>query len=134
MTEAELYDYLQATFGIGDWDEHISDVPWWKFRGTEIAKLKSMMKRRGATVQQLVTAAQYAVRIRKPIRATYQLFELIPDAMREKRQRERRLDTTDFDAAVAEAVEAGEHEWADRLVRSSGSETQRVIDQWRNRK
>ena len=133
MTEAELYDHLQRTFGIGDWDEATSEVPWWKFRGTEIAKLKSMMKRRGATVHQILTAADYAILQRKPIRATYQLFELIPEAMREKRLREARPDTTDFDAAIQEAVDAQEFEWADRLIRSSGSETQRVIDQWRNR-
>ena len=133
MTESELYDRLQGMFGIGDWDEATSIVPWWKFRGIEIAKLKSMMKRRGASVAQVMTAAEYAIANGKPIRATYQLFELIPEAMREKRRREAAPDTTDFDAAIAEAVEAGEHEWADRLIRSSGNETQRVIHQWRNR-
>lgn len=128
--EAELYDRLQGMFGIGDWDEATSEVPWWKFRNTEIAKLKAMMKRRGASVVQVLTAADYASTTSRPIRASYQLFELIPEAMRWRRERLAVTDTTDLDSAITEAIDAGEYEWADRLIRAQ--DTQTVITQWRN--
>ncbi len=133
MTEAELYDYLQRTFGIGDWDEATSEVPWWKFRATEVAKLKAMLKRRGATVQQVVAAAEYARAQGTPVHATYQLFALIPEAMRDHRRRIQAAGGSQLDDAIAEAVAAGEMGWADRLTRATGPDAVTVLEQWRNR-
>lgn len=137
ISDAMLFDYLQERFGIGDWDEATSAIPWWQFRGREIAKLKSMRTKRKATTTQLVAAADYAVEQCRPIYATYQLFALIPEAMAARRRQEQAKKKGDLargiNEAFAEAVAAGETEWAERLMRTQVSEAQTVINEWRNR-
>lgn len=137
MTPADLYDYLQRTFGIGNWDEATSTMPWWRFRLTEIAKLKAMLKKRGATPEHVITTAEYAIEQRRSIFATYQLFLLIPEAMAAQRAQAR----TDRNAqlnlgieeALAEAIALGETQWAERFMRASAAEAQIVINEWRTR-
>ena len=51
--DAQLFDMLHSLFGIGDFDE--DGVPWFRFRMTEIAKLKAIRKRRS------ITLADYAM-------------------------------------------------------------------------
>lgn len=137
MTEAELYDHLQRTFGIGDWDEATATMPWWRFRANEIAKLKAMLKRRGATVEQVYAAAEYAQEEGRAVRATYQLFALIPEAMTARRNKARAADAAraaaEIEEAMAEAMDEGNHEWVDRFLRVSPSEAAAVITEWRNR-
>ena len=137
MTDAELWDYLQERFGFGDWDEATSPIPWWQFRGREIGKLKAMMRKRRATDTHLVAAADFAVEHKRPIYALYQLFALIPEAMawrRQQRLAEQKAQQADAIAiAFAEAVAAGEPEWAERFMRASATEAQSVINEWRNR-
>jgi hypothetical protein len=137
MTEGELFDYLHGRFGIGDWDEATSSVPWWKFRATEIAKLKSMLKKRHASPLQVMVAADYAAEQRRPIHATYQLFSLIPEAMAAQRRKERDQKTSraiaNVETAITEAVEAGETEWAERLMRVSTDQSPAVVKEWQDR-
>lgn len=137
-TPAELYDYLQRAFGIGDWDEATADgLPWWKFRGQQIAKLKAMLRKRRATVEQVVIAARYAREHRTPVREHYQLFALIPEAMREQRRQAKeaaqRVWHDDLERAIDEAIEAGETGWADRLMRASGADAVTALNEWRHR-
>lgn len=137
MSEAELFDYLQERFGIGEWDEATSAIPWWKFRGREIGKLKSMLKKRKALAMHVVVAAEFAIEHRRPIQAYYQLFALIPEAMvaksrHERAQRKRDL-ARDIDGAVQEAIGAGETAWAARLMRTQVSEASTVLREWRER-
>ena len=137
MTDAELWDYLQERFGFGEWDEHTSDIPWWKFRGNEIGKLKAMTRRRRVSAYQLIVASEYAIAHRKPVTALYQLFALIPEALAWRRRQDaldRKADLAqDIEDAMHEAWEAGEHEWAGRLLRASAAEAQTVLNEWRNK-
>lgn len=137
MTDAELWDYLQERFGFGEWDEATSDVPWWKFRANEIGKLKRMMRSRSAKPHQLVIAADYATAHAKPVTALWELFALIPEALAEHRRQDaikRQARWADVvETAIEEAMDAGETQWAERLMRASAAETQTVINEWRNR-
>lgn len=137
MTDAELYDYLRERFGFGAWDEAISTIPWWKFRGIGIGQLKAMKRKRGATDVQLVAAADYAIAHSKPVTELYQLFALIPEAMAWRRREEKTAavarHATEIELAIGEAMLAGEDEWVERLLRASPAEAETVINQWRNR-
>lgn len=134
--DAELWDYLQERWGFGEWDEATSDIPWWKFRANGIGQLTSMMRKRRVKPHELVAASEYAEATAKPITALWQLFGLIPEAVAARRQQER-LDAEEargraLQQAIHEAMEAGEREWADRLMRAAPSEAQTVINEWRS--
>lgn len=130
MTEGQLYDDLRERFGIGDWDEATSTVPFYKYRMTEISKIKAMMKKRRVTVDQLLLAADYAQIHHLPVVALWRVFELVPDALRAQRESNRPSLHDEVWAAVDEAVAAGEQGWADRLMAAANRET---LDAWRDR-
>lgn len=135
-TEAELFDYLHEKFGIGTYDELVpSSRQWWQERGTGIAKLRAMLKRRRQRIDDVVIAADYAARHKKPIHFYPQIFELIDEAKREQRQRsheERRQSLREeVRAAASEALELGREEWAYRLLRAPENDAQAVLDEWK---
>lgn len=136
-SDAELWDYLQERFGFGDWDEATSDVPFWKFRGNAIGQLKAMKRKRRVTNYELVVAANYVIAHHKPVIALWQLFGFISEAMAWRRKQDataavaRRAQA--IEEAVVEAMEAGETDWAERLLRVGPADAQTVINQWRNR-
>lgn len=132
-TPGELYDLLQEQFGIGDYDERTSDVPWYKARLTEIAKLKGMLKRRNATPRQMTIAAWYARERHLPIAASWQLFDLIPEAMKAHRTATSVPAHDVIGSAIDEALKAGETAWAERLARVTGEDAAVVLQEWRNR-
>jgi len=138
MTPGQLYDELHALFGIGDYDDLVDGAtPWHKVRMTEIAKLKGMLKRRHCTVEEVHIAAQYAYSEGKPITAAWQVFLLVPEALKAKRETARALAqgraAQELLDAVAEAVEAGDMDWAERLMRTPPQYATGVLDEWRTR-
>lgn len=135
QTPATVFDQLHAWFGIGSYDEATSKIPWHRARIVEIAKLKALLKSRRASLAEVLIAAEYARAQHRVIHETWQVFALIPEAMRERfrdaataRREERRAELAD---AIAEATELGETEWAHRLVRAQDSDE--VLAAWRNR-
>lgn len=144
-TPGDLYDLLQELFGIGDYDEvatpHDADLPraqvWYRARSIEIAKIRSMLRKRRCTLGEVAVAAYYAADEGIPVNASWQVFGLVSDAKRAARARDRQLRQdgvlADRNLAAIEAMEAGEQGWADRLINASDQEVASVIDQWRNR-
>lgn len=135
-TPGQLADFLHERFGFGSYDEIASpSTPLWKERNTLIAKLKAMMRKRGVDERKVAIAALYAVRHRKPIRYLPQVFELIPEAMREHREHERAQRRQEVEGelrdAVADAIAADETEWAERLMRAPHSSAERLLAEWR---
>lgn len=135
-TPAQMFDLLHAWFGIGTSDEEAgASQPWYRERIVEIAKLKRLMKSRRATLTEVYRAAQYARRNNRPVHATWQVFALIPEAMREHfrvaSEAKRAVEKQRLADVVAEALEAGEPGWADRLMRAT--DTEKAIAEWRNR-
>lgn len=140
MTPGQLYDELHKMFGIGDYDDLVADSkPFHAARMTEIAKLKGMLKRRHCTVEEVHLAARYAQAQGKPISAAWQLFVLVPEALKYQRDQQRaervERDARGLAVAIDEAIEAGEHEWAERLMRTPPNHPRAgsVLEEWRNR-
>lgn len=136
-TPAELHDLLQRLFGIGDYDDLTSQTPYYRTRMHEIVKLKAMLRRRRVRVEDVAVAALWAHAIGKPITASWQIFRLIPQAkiaIREQEREARQMaQNATRNAAVIEAMEAGDEPWATRLMNASDRDIDAVIDQWRNR-
>lgn len=134
-TEAELFDYLHERFGIGTYDELAANKrQWWQERGTGIAKLRAMLKRRQQRIDDVVIAADYAAQLRKHIRYYPQIFELIPEAKKQaadRRREDRRQGLRDqIQDAASHAFELGREEWGQRLLRAPEHDAQAVLDLW----
>lgn len=128
-SEGELFDYLTERFGIGDYDEG-SGVPYWKYRGTEISKIKAMLKRRGVTVQEMMLAANFAAERKMTVRAAWDLLSLIPPAKRAASKPSRVSDAERLQEAARDAAARGMLDWASRLVAADPSEADRVLAEW----
>ena len=132
---AQLFDFLHERFGIGEYDDVAhADVPWWKARNTDIAKLKAMMRKRRVTEKQVAIAGWYATAQSRPIRYYAELFKLIPEAMREYRTAERltlrKNARSGLEDAVADALARGESQWAERLLRADPSQATALLGEW----
>lgn len=134
-TPAKMIDKLHELFGIGESDDIAGNVPWHRDRMIQIAKLKSMLKSRRATLTEVNIAADYAAAHGRPVHEVWQVFALIPEAMRDRFQNVRRnaegVKHAEIEAAVEEAIEQGEHEWAERLMRAHNPGE--VLAEWRAR-
>jgi len=132
--ESALYDLLRAKFGIGSYDEADANVPWFRARGTEIAKLKSQMKRRRLTIEDLTIAAWFAERDHRPITQVWHLCNIVGEAKRAWRQASQETPhlRRELDAAAAEAHERGDDGWAARLFAADLSTGTVVLEQWRD--
>lgn len=134
-TPSAMWDLLHVWFGIGSYDDIASTRPWHRERMVEVAKLKSLLKSRRASLAEVYIAARYARQHHKPIHATWQVFALIPEAMRDRYQAaaaaRRETAHDDLGRAITEALEAGEPDWAERLMRAENPET--VLAAWRAR-
>ena len=137
QTPAELHDLLHEMFGIGNYDDLTSTDPWFRARMTEISKLRAMLKRRRCSIEEVTVAARYARETGKPIHAAWQVFILVPDALKAQREavliNGREALRTQLQDAASEALDLGETEWADRLMRAPEATAGTVLDQWRNR-
>lgn len=133
-THAELYDLLQEMFGVGTYDDVVGSEAWHRARMVEIMKLKGLCRRRRATVKHVAVAAWYAKERGLPIQHSARLYGLIPEAMRCYNMQVK-ASTADAEAhelqtAVNTAMRLGQDVWAERLIRSEGSNTREVLDEW----
>jgi hypothetical protein len=132
-TDAALFDMLHSLFGIGDFDE-AGDVPWFRFRMTEIAKLKAIRKRRGITLADFAMTARYCQRHREQVKESWQLCGFIADAKREAR----RIAVPELSQEVHAALEAeralpgpNSTYWVERLLLTRGPFRRDVLDGWK---
>ena len=137
LTPTALYERLREMFGLGDFDEETSAVPYHQWRIREVAKLKAMLNKRRVPPERLLLAAEYAVAERKPITEAWQLFDLILPALVDLRRREREENRTstgdDIRAAIGESIESEEDLWTDRFLRlTPGPEADQVLAEWRD--
>lgn len=137
-TWPEVHDLLQSMFGIGTYDELVRREPsFFKTRMNEIARLKSLGRKRRATPEQVGIAAWHARQTGVHVRQSHFLFALIPQAqvawnrqLAEAKQHDARLALEDL---IAEALAAGESEWAERFIRASPAEVPALTEKWRTR-
>ena len=137
MTPGEAFDIMAEKFGVGDYDEWTATVPYWRWRMGEVAKIRAMMRRRRVSMQELVIAIEYAVAHRKPITESYQIFNLVPDALAEhfanERSHRKHAASVDAETLAAEAMAAGETLWAQRLMAADRSSVAEVAEAYRTR-
>lgn len=130
-TAAELYDLLQRDWGLGNYDDVAVPVPeFWKARMSEVSKLKAMLKRRRCTPQEVALASAYAKSQRKTISAAWQVFELVPEAIRASLQEEKVSKRSLLTAAAVEASNAGQVDWAQRLFAANIAAADELIAAW----
>jgi DNA-binding FadR family transcriptional regulator len=130
-----MVDKLHELFGIGEADDIAASLPWHRDRMIQIAKLKAMLKSRRASLTEVNIAADYAYTHGKPIHEVWQVFALIPEAMKARFQNARRqtegVKYAEIEAAIEEAIDQGESEWAERLMRAHNPGE--VLAEWRAR-
>ena len=135
-TSAELYDYLQRLFGIGEWDALLAadDEPWWKARAHEIVKIEAKRKRTKATVEELADAADYCKANGIVIHNAAWLYKHIADAKRHAAERRREEKVRELEDLIDEAIACERalpsSDWLDRLVRARGPYRKQVYDSW----
>lgn len=133
--DGEVYDHLHRLFGIGEWDWATGE-PYHRYRALQVHQLKGMRKKRRATCQELIDAADYCKAHRLDIRHASWLFRHIPAAKRWAAERQRALEAADLDERVAEAIaievrDGDPEDWVGRLVRAAGDQREEVYSQWK---
>lgn len=131
-TDAALFDMVHGLFGVGDFNDSSIENPWWKFRAREIAKLKTIRKKRQVTLRDFALAARYCFTNRIAVRETYQLCPHLLDAKREARLRR----VSDLAQGIASAVEIErgksqpDTKVIERLLLAQNTGRQVVLDEW----
>jgi phage terminase Nu1 subunit (DNA packaging protein) len=130
-----MIDKLHELFGIGTSDDIANDTPWHRDRMIQIAKLKALLKSRRASLAEVNIAADYAHETGKSPHEIWQVFALIPEAMKHRfakaTQRQVGAKHEEIHDAIDDAIAQGEDEWADRIMRAS-NQTE-ALQQWRDR-
>jgi len=132
-TDAGLFDMLHSLFGVGDFDE-AGTVPWFRFRMTEIAKLKAIRKHRSITLADFAMTARYCQRHQEQVKESWQLCGFIADAKREAR----RIAVPELSQEVHAALEAeralpgpDSATWVERLLLTRGPFRRDVLNEWK---
>lgn len=135
MKPSELYDLLHELFGIGDYDD-TGDRPWWQVRSVEIGKVGRMLKSRHCTTDEVAEAARYAQLQGIPITESWQVFQLVPDALKARRLARTEQDAAalrnDRSAAIQAALDLHDTAWAERLMRTPDAHLDEVLQEWRD--
>lgn len=131
-TPAGCFDLCHELFGFGDFDEDANpDPPWFKYRMTEIGKMSRWMKRRNLGPKTVMITARYVHARGIQVPSFGWLAEHTKDALiahRKAEQDAKRAEAGNrLQNAVEAAVEAGHHEWADRLLRTPPAAAEQAI-------
>ncbi len=132
-TDATVYDELHALFGAG---EYVGDgTDWHKYRMTEISKIKAYRSKRNTDPSDLVIAARWCRAHGIWIRAHWQLYEHLQDALRDDRAGQAQEQVADLEDAIQKAIEieasVPDSPWLDRLIRAAGKAREEVYGEWR---
>lgn len=132
--DALIFDYVSRLFGVGEWDELVTDQPYWEFRMKEIAKIKQRREKAGVTAAELTDAADYCKAHHIDIRNVAWLYQHLRDARTWRVERERALAEKDLDELLGRAIEietrVPNSRWIERLIRARGPHRQEVLQQW----
>lgn len=130
----EVFDMIHGLFGIGDFDPDMDSDPWYRFRLTEIAKIKSIAKKRRWTWAEFAMVARYCSRHDIRVSRTWDLLAHWGPAKAE----ERTLDLQRREAEVRDAIATerasglpDSEEWAVRLELSTGRGREELLEEWK---
>jgi len=130
-TDAQLFDMLHGLLGIGDFDDS-GDVFWFKFRMTEIQKLKAMRRKRKLSLKQMAMAGRYCYRHRITVRHSWEVCTFILPAAKEAAGNR----VSEVGQQIRDAVEnersrpEPDAEWIARLLRARGDYRREVLAEW----
>lgn len=139
LTIPQLFDWMERHFGFGNYDELTSDVPHWKWRLSEVAKLKASMTKRRTTVGEMQMIAQYCLDKRIILGHWVDLYQHAVPALREARQAAERRQKEEIEIRIARAVALENRRnpeglWVSLLVRATGKERYLLYAEWRKKR
>lgn len=130
--DSELFDLIHLMFGIGDFDEALDSQRWFQFRTREIAKIKAIRRKRRISVEDLTMLATYCHDRGESIKATFDLLEHWPAAVRHRTANARfQIDEDVTRAIQVERERADGGEWVDRFLRAQGHGREVLLNRWR---
>jgi len=139
-TDGDLFDLLAKDFGVGDYDEMTTDVPYWQWRANEVAKVRRVRESRQVTVENLMLAAAYCKACGYDVRDATWLYRHIRDAIRWEKasHSDATINATQLETqittAVTEAYAAGEMDWVARLTNANGTTNRtEALNAWQHR-
>jgi hypothetical protein len=130
-TDAALFDMMHALLGVGDFDDS-GEVPWFKFRMTEIQKIKAMRRKRCISLAEFATAARYCYRRRIPVRHSWEVAGFLDASRKEARA----MRVSNLSQEVAEAISnersraEPDEAWIRRLLLARGEFRRELLDTW----
>lgn len=129
-----LYEYGRRRLGYGEWDELLSEEPYWKWVGMAAHRLALTMKKRRVTPTDWRLAVDFCARHRIPIGNPVWALKYIPEAKTENQRlaRERGLplevdDALAYERNLADPMSA---EWVQKLLRARGPYRKEVLAEW----
>ncbi len=134
-TDARLWDVLHDLYGIGTFDED-GDTPWWKFRATEISKVRACRKKNDRSIADFYITALYCRAHGLDVRAVSWLPRHVNKAWSWWDAKAHRLAQTPADAyAEAIRIESANPDptWLHRLLRATPATHEEVLNEWRSR-
>lgn len=129
-------EFVTAVENTLGWCPPEDDRPRWKVIAIEAGKVNRKIKTNPAlyTWDNLQLALELLRRERREVKSPAAVLWHVERALKQAAVVE---VVEDIDVAISDAVDeamdAGEYEWADRLVRARGTGRQRVLDEWKNR-
>lgn len=132
-TDAELFDLIHQSFGIGDYDADLPNVtPWHKVRVTEIAKIKAIRKKRNYSIAEMTMLVRYVHRRGYRITRTWDLLQYWYEARRDQVASARPAVEVEIDRALEiERARPDGQEWVDRFLLAQGSGREVALQRWR---
>lgn len=129
-----LWEYGRSRLGYGEWDELMSEQPYFKYVGMAAHRLALTMKKRGITPTDFRLGVDFCARHRITIGNPVWLLRYIPEAKQEnyKLAKERGLpvevdDALAYERALADPMSAA---WVQKLLRARGSYRKEVLAEW----
>jgi hypothetical protein len=119
LTYAGLVEHAQAELGLGGYDDAQAQ-PYWRWKYVEAAKLRRLLEREKRSLADAYLAVDYAKATRRTVRSFPALLQQIPAAKRWAAERAAEQLEATYQQAIADADQAGAHDWMERLVRARG--------------
>jgi hypothetical protein len=131
-SDGALWDVLHDLFGVGTFDE-TAELPWWRFRATEVSKVKASRKKHDLSIPDCYIAALYCRAHGQDIRAVNWLVRHVNKAWTWWDAKSQRLIDQPGDAyAEAVRIESNNQDptWLNRLLRASPANREEVLAEW----
>lgn len=134
----DVFDRLHQHFGIGGFDDIAQPLPaWYEIRVKEAGKISMIARKRKVAFEDLLEIADWLHATGQHLTRSEELFAHYGKWMVAKRLQMNRAMTASaaeaYDVALSQAFEAGDTEYAERLMRASGAARAELVAAWEAR-